>query len=127
VADIDGQILDVPAVLREPCREHISLGLAFGIAEVTRHEDVAVHDPGVRREHEVGDVRLRLDEFDLCAGSAEIRDELVPLLLAAIPVDGHLAMHPRIDLVEHTEVVGRAHQVAPSPSQLAQAVRTSAS
>ena len=93
---------------------------------MTRHEDVAVDEPGVGGEHEVGHVRLRFEELDLRAGGAQVGDQCVPLLLAAIAVDGDLAMHPRVDLVEHSEVEGRAHQVAPAPRQLGHPVRTSA-
>ena len=88
------------------------------MAEVARNERRAVDEPGVGGEHEVGHVRLRLEDLDLGTGGPQVGDERVPLLLAAVAVDHHLSVHPGVDLVEHAEMQRRAHEEPPSPAQL---------
>src|SRR5207237_9307643 len=66
---------------------------------------------------EVGDGRVRLHHRALCAGGAQSIDEALPLVAGPLEVDLDAAVHPRVDLVEHVEVLGRAHQVPPTPRE----------
>ena len=113
-----GQAVDLEAVVGEPRGVDLRLALPLRVAEVARHELLAVDDAGVGGEDEVGHLGLRVHRHDLGAGQPQVGDEVLPLLRRQVVLDGHLLVHPRVDLVEHAEVVGRAHEVAPPPLQL---------
>src|SRR5205807_5228667 len=51
------------------------------------------------------------------AGLLECCFQPVPLLARPLSVDEHLAVHPRVDLVEHAEVLRRAHEVSVTPRE----------
>jgi len=85
------------------------LGLALGVAKAAGHEPGPVHDAGVGGEDHVGQAGLGDERLHLCACVAQRLGEGVPLGAGPFGVDGHLGVHPRVDLVEHLEVLGRAH------------------
>jgi hypothetical protein len=118
VVELLRKSIDLEPVVGEPRRVDLRLALPLRVAEVARHELQAVDDAGIGREDEVGHLRLRVHRHHLRAGEPQGRDEVLPLLRRQVVLDGHLLVHPRVDLVEHPEVVGRAHEVAPPPRQL---------
>ena len=115
--DAFGQRVDDEPLLLEPLDVVRHLRLALGMAEAAGHELVAVHDARVGGEHEVGQVRVGLHHLDVRACGAERVEQALPLVACPLEVDLDVAVHPRVDLVEHVEVLGRAHQVAPAPPE----------
>ena len=115
--DVLAQRADREAVLRKPAHGVRGLGTALDVAHARRHERVAVDDPEVGGEDEVGQAGLRREHLDLGTSVAVRRDERVPLALRALAVDRDRGVHPRIDRVRHVEVRGRAHEVAPPPAK----------
>ena len=108
-----GSSSTVEAACREPLDVERRLGLALGWRKRDGHELRAVHDAGVGREDEVGHVRVR------GPGSRPRRrppaawpPSVSHCSLRLVAVDLDLAVHPRVDLVEHAEVRRRAHQEA---------------
>src|SRR5439155_9924697 len=85
------------------------------MAEPARHETVALDQPRVRGEHQVGEPGPRIEDLDMRAGAFDGRAQPLPLVAGTVEVDRDLSVHPRVDLVEHPEVLGRAHEVAPAP------------
>src|SRR5438552_15991466 len=94
------------------------------MAKARGDESVAVHETGVGGEHEIGNVWRGVDELDGRSCGDERVDESLPLVVGAVDVYRHLAMHPRIDLVGDGEIVGPAHQVAPAPIEAALPIET---
>ena len=117
VMEAVGQLVDREAVLGEPAHVVGHLGLAFRMAEATRHELRAVDDAGVGGEDEVGQARVGFEQLDFGAGAAKGCDQPVPLGARTVDVDLDLAVHPGVDLVEHAEVLRRAHEETAAPGE----------
>ena len=101
----------------EPGDVVANLTLALGVPKPAGNELRATDDAGVGGEDDVGQVGSRLEHLDRGPGLFERALEVLPLLSGPIGIHVDLAMHPRVDLVEHAEVLRRAHQVAVSPAQ----------
>ena len=95
------------------------LRLPLRMAEPAGHEAVALDQPRVRGEHQVGEPGPRIEDLDMRAGALDGRAQPLPLVAGTVDVDRNLSVHPRVDLVEHPEVLGRAHEVAPPPVEVA--------
>jgi hypothetical protein len=87
------------------------------MAEPADDEPCPVHETGVGGEDEVGQSGDRRHLLDLGAGRLEVGDHVVPLGVGPVDVDVDLLVHPGIDLVQHAEMVRRAHQVPVAPGQ----------
>src|SRR6476469_6852922 len=85
--------------------------------EPTGHELPAIDDAGVGGEHEVRQIRVRLEHLDFCAGRSQRLYQAVPLFAGPVRVDRHLPVHPRVDLVQHAEMIRRTHQVPEAPAE----------
>ena len=124
VVDVARETFDVPPALGEPRGEHLRLGLALGVPEVRRHETagVGIEEAGVGREHEVGYTLGLVDGVDGRAGVDQRPVQRVPLAERSVDVDRDLLVHPRIDLIEHAEVLWWAQEVVPAPVECCHAV-----
>src|SRR5258708_6259759 len=94
------------------------------MAKARGDESAAVDETGIGGEHEIGDVWRGGGELHGRPRGDERVDESLPLVVGAVDVYRHLAMHPRIDLVGDGEIVRPAHQVAPAPIEVALPIET---
>ena len=78
------QVLHREAVRRKPGVEVRRLAGADLVAEARAEEAIVEHQPGVGREHQVGQARLRRHQFDLYAEADERVVEPTPLRTGAL-------------------------------------------
>src|SRR5258708_2764500 len=94
------------------------------MAKARGDESAAVDETGIGGEHEIGNVWRGVDELHGRSCGDERVDESLPLVVGAVDVRRHLAIHPRIDLVGDGGIVAPAHQVAPPPTAAACRIET---
>ena len=105
--------------------ENLDVDIPPDPAAIERTRAAAAEDDANSYLPFVGQTRLRVEHFDLGAGLPQHGDQPLPLGPGHIEVDGHLLVHPRVDLVEHPEVLRRAHE-EPLPPRGRQGTRCSA-
>ena len=92
-ADLVVEIQKFEAIVAKPGFEMLFLGAALHRHEVACNGLVAVDRPGVGRKHHVGQLRLRLDNFDVGVPAQPVAERL-PLRLGAIQVQGIVVPPP---------------------------------
>ncbi len=102
----------VEARLAEPVHVRGALGLALGVLEGGAVRDAVEREPAVGRVYHVGQPGDPVDEVDLEAEAHVGVVEGLPLAHRERRVGRDGGIHPRVDLVDHVEVVGPAHEHA---------------
>src|SRR2546421_234316 len=102
----------VKPMVEEPGVEVRRLAGPDLVVEPGREEPLPEHEPGVGREHQVRQPRLRPHLLDGGPEPAERFAEGPPLVPGDVADGGEGALHPRVDFVLDPVVVGRAHQDA---------------